>query len=222
VTDVRSQRDVPTTPRGTRREAQKESTRRLLLDAAYQLFEAVGYEQTTMRAVAGRAGVALGTIFLHFPDKQALLVSAFETDLGRVIEEAIATLPRRGLRGQLLHVAGRLYAFYGARPRLARVLLQHGVFAGGEEGARLGVQVEAFLAEIAKVFEAAAEAGEVRPDVAPLDGAIAFWADYFTVLVGGVREGELVTRASLATLERLLDLRLTGLAPRDRSSRRGR
>jgi AcrR family transcriptional regulator len=210
------------TPRGTRREAQKGATRRLLLDAAYQLFEAVGYEQTTMRAVASRAGVALGTIFLHFPDKQALLVSAFETDLGRVVDEAIATLPRRGLRGQLLHVARRLYAFYGARPRLARVLLQHGVFAAGEEGARLRAQVEAFLAVIAGLFEAAATAGEVRADVPPADCAIAFWADYFTVLVGAVREGELATREPLGTLERLLDLRLTGLAPRARSIRRKR
>lgn len=208
-------------PPGARRQAHRDSTRRVVLDAAYALFEETGYERTTMRAVAGRAGVALGTIFVHFADKEALLAAAFEADLGREIEEAFATLPARGIRAQLLHLARRLYAFYARRPRLARELVRHGLFVEGEERTRLGAQVQAFLAEVARLFQAAAVAGEVRAEVAAFDAALGFWADYFTVLVGGLREDQVSTRRQLRTLETLLELRFAGLAPRGgRTSRR--
>ncbi len=48
---------------GTRREKNREETRRVILDTAYALFEEKGYEKMTMRELAARAGVGLGTIF---------------------------------------------------------------------------------------------------------------------------------------------------------------
>ncbi len=59
-----------------------------------------------MRALAERAGVGLGTIFKHFPDKPSLLVAAFQDDLGRVVQEAFRTLPKKGIKSQLLHLTG--------------------------------------------------------------------------------------------------------------------
>ena len=92
---------------GTRREAQRAQTRRLVLDAACSLFEERGYERTTMRSVAKAAGVGLGTIFNHFPDKSALLVAAFEDDLGAVVVQGFATLPDSDLRTRFMHLADR-------------------------------------------------------------------------------------------------------------------
>jgi AcrR family transcriptional regulator len=203
---------------GTRREAQKAETKRIVLDAAYALFEERGWEETTMRAVAGRARVALGTIFLHFPDKRALLLAAFETDLGRVIADAFATLPQGPLRERLLHVAARLYAFYGERPRLARVLVQQALFAEGREGALLADQVRAFLSRIAGLFDEAAGRGEVDPGVSAGDAALGFWADYFLALVAGLQNGVAGAPGQVRLLRRLIDLRLAGLGRR----RRGR
>lgn len=210
-------------PGGSRREAHKASTKRVVLDAGYALFEERGYEQTTMRAIAERAGVALGTIFIHFADKRGLLVAAFETDLGQIIEDAFVTLPPTDVRRQLLHVARRLYAFYGRRPRLARVLVQQGLFAEGEGGSRLSGQVHGFLGRIASLFEAATARGEVRRDVPASDAALCFWADYFVVLIAGLQDASLGTRRQLRLLGSLLDLRLAGVASReDRESRRRR
>jgi AcrR family transcriptional regulator len=194
-----------------------------VLDAAYALFEDRGYEQTTMRAVAERAGVALGTIFVHFSDKHALLMAAFETDLARVIEDAFVTVPPDDVRRQLLHVARRLYDFYGRRPRLSRVLVQQAFFADGDAGARLSDQVRSFLGRLAGLFEAAAARGEVRRDVSASDAALCFWADYFTVLVAALRDPELHTRGQLRLLGGMLDLRFTGIAAATvRGSRRKR
>ena len=74
------------------RQMQKEATRNLLLQSAHSLFAEKGYKKTTMRAWAEDAGVGLGTIFKHFPDKPSILSAAFEEDINAVIQEAFRTI----------------------------------------------------------------------------------------------------------------------------------
>ena len=53
---------------------QERSSRRLasFLDAAAELFAEVGYEATTMTAIAERSGSSIGALYNYFPDKQAV------------------------------------------------------------------------------------------------------------------------------------------------------
>ncbi|WP_427159526.1 TetR/AcrR family transcriptional regulator [Aliinostoc sp. HNIBRCY26] len=46
-----------------------------ILDVAEQLFIELGYEQTTTRAIATRAGVPVGSLYQFFPDKEAIVRS---------------------------------------------------------------------------------------------------------------------------------------------------
>lgn len=58
--------------------------RREILEAAAQLFREHGYEATTVQAIASRADVAGGTVYLYFPSKEAIfsaLVEDFEAGL---------------------------------------------------------------------------------------------------------------------------------------------
>ena len=194
---------------GRRREAQRAETRRLVLEAAYDLFEQKGYERTTMRSVAEAAGVALGTIFNHFPDKTALLTAAFEDDVGREVEEALATLPPGPLRAQLLHLAERFYRFYARRPGLSRVMLGGALLSEVGEDDPLHDQVTGFLARVAELAEAAA--GELRDGVTGMGIATAFWSDYYSVLVAGLRQPGLGVEGQIALLAWLLDARWEGV-----------
>lgn len=54
------------------------TTRDRLLEAARELFTTAGYHATTTPILARRAGVAEGTIYRHFPSKQALLNAAYQ------------------------------------------------------------------------------------------------------------------------------------------------
>jgi AcrR family transcriptional regulator len=56
------------------REAQRELTRTRLLDAALEVFDEQGYSATTLDAIAERAGVNRGTIYLHFKNKAEILL----------------------------------------------------------------------------------------------------------------------------------------------------
>lgn len=66
------------------RQARKEATRRRVLDAARALFEEVGYEAATIRAIARRAGVSVGSVFTGFSCKSQVL--------GEVMQERLADL----------------------------------------------------------------------------------------------------------------------------------
>jgi AcrR family transcriptional regulator len=53
----------------------KAETRQRILEAARQLFAASGYEASTTRDIADAAGIANGTLFNYFPNKEAILAS---------------------------------------------------------------------------------------------------------------------------------------------------
>ncbi len=67
---------------------QQRSARRVqaCLDAAAELFVEMGYEGTTMTAVAERSGSSIGALYNYFPDKLSL-ASALVTQYGQEIED---------------------------------------------------------------------------------------------------------------------------------------
>jgi AcrR family transcriptional regulator len=63
-------------PRVTRPRASKAETHERILRAAMTLFAARGYERTSMRTIARRAGVSHSAVFWHFNDKETLFREA--------------------------------------------------------------------------------------------------------------------------------------------------
>jgi AcrR family transcriptional regulator len=66
------------------RQANKAETRKILLQTALELFAEKGFEKTRAGDIATKAGVAVGTIYLHFGDKEGLLRAILE-DIAEVI-----------------------------------------------------------------------------------------------------------------------------------------
>ena len=57
----------------TRREISAEDTRRKITAAASDLVHEVGWKDATVERIAAKAGVAKGTFFVHFANKEALV-----------------------------------------------------------------------------------------------------------------------------------------------------
>lgn len=73
-------RDRPVTPRTTQREA----TRQRVIEAAAELFDSLGYEGATIRAIARHAGVSVGSVFTTFTAKGEILSEVMKARLGRL------------------------------------------------------------------------------------------------------------------------------------------
>jgi len=69
------------------RQRKKDSARRAIEDAAWELFAEQGYEETSINDIAERADVAPRTFFRYFPTKEAVMYPQFEQLLQSVREE---------------------------------------------------------------------------------------------------------------------------------------
>src|ERR1700755_3282592 len=94
-------------PMGTR--AQRAAERRdAILAAALDEFAAQGFAAARLDDVAKRAGVAKGTIYLYFADKETLFQELIRTQLspvvGGVIHASHADIPLKVFAAQLTEV----------------------------------------------------------------------------------------------------------------------
>jgi len=60
------------------REERSERCRRVVLDAGLKLFAHHGYGATSVRQIAEEAGVSVGAVYHHFPDKEAIFRSLID------------------------------------------------------------------------------------------------------------------------------------------------
>jgi AcrR family transcriptional regulator len=110
---------------GRRRQARLSAAERrhAILAAAKEIFLAEGYEATTMRRIADALGVTPTTLYLHFPDKAALLTEICNDSFAQLAAEfarpEIVQAPAPETLRRLLDV----YVGFGlAHPREYRLL----------------------------------------------------------------------------------------------------
>lgn len=75
-----------------RRERKRQQQLDHLSEIAWQLFEAEGYDSVTMERIAVAADVAKGTLYKHFPVKEALLRHRFHRELTQGLAELMPAL----------------------------------------------------------------------------------------------------------------------------------
>jgi TetR/AcrR family fatty acid metabolism transcriptional regulator len=97
-----------------------------ILDAATVEIAAHGYHGTTVAMIARRAGVADGTIYLYFENKEQILVSLFERAMDRFTAQG----------------ARELSGLPGPRERLARIVELHLELVGADRDLAIITQVE--------------------------------------------------------------------------------
>ncbi|WP_437335112.1 TetR/AcrR family transcriptional regulator [Sorangium sp. So ce394] len=203
--------DAPAPERGGRAQ-QKLDTRRRIRDAAWALFTELGYDGTTTKAVAERAEVAAGTVFVHARDKADLLMMVMHDRLAAAVDAAFETLPRKDpLLPQLLHVFQQLFAMYGEQPLVSQAFVKAFPGASGPNGERLNALTFAFLHRIAGLVRDAQARGEVDGDIDPLAAAHNIFALYFAALLSWLSGFATLGAALDPVLKNSLALQYRGL-----------
>jgi AcrR family transcriptional regulator len=83
-------------------EAKKDLKRQRILDAAKRRFGRLGLRATTMQDIAQEAGVAVGTIYQFFPDKDALMLAWVDEHRQLIRAQWEDVVGRRGAAGDKL------------------------------------------------------------------------------------------------------------------------
>lgn len=200
------------TSSGSRRQTQKEDTRKVILESSRDLFNDLGFDKTSTRAIALRAGVGVGTVFSHFPDKSALLIAVLLDDLTATQADAMKSMPEEGpVCDRFLHLARFFYIYYTKRPDLSRTLLKELWFVKGEWGQKLTTQAFEFVFLVGDMLEKAKERNEIRPEADTLLCARAFFSYYLIVLYEGLNSPNIDVETMLGTLKGLLEQLLAGV-----------
>lgn len=146
------------------RERQRQEREQLILEAAAQVFADKGYHQTTIEEIAAQVGIAKGTVYLHFPTKDDLLLALLERLACAFAEmvERIAAQPlsaRERLEQIVSHTYTQLHdrrlqllLGLGDQPGVSRRLL--------DEHAALRAQTQRAMASIRAILEQGQRCGE--------------------------------------------------------------
>lgn len=122
-------------PSGPVRTRDAAATRRALLAAGRELFASEGYDRTTVRAVAERAGVNQALLFRYFGNKEGLFAEAIRDDALAVLHSG----PRRELLERT--VATMFHATTAPAPEPMLAVLR------GASSSKIGAEVRQQLAD---------------------------------------------------------------------------
>jgi AcrR family transcriptional regulator len=102
-----------------RRRQQLDATRQRITEAAFDLHSTVGPAQTSISAVAERAGVQRHTVYHHFPDLTSLFRACTEHGMRTTgIPDAAAWAAIEDPTARLRSALGDLYLYYRTNARL--------------------------------------------------------------------------------------------------------
>jgi AcrR family transcriptional regulator len=179
--------------------ADAERNRRRLIEAAQRAFTEDG-DQVALERIAKQAGVGIGTLYRHFPTRAALVEAVYRNELARLQQSADTLLserpPAQAMRAWMDRFADYVATKRGMADTL-RTLVAEGTITRTQTRAGLA-------AAIARMLDAGAAAGTLRPDVEPEDVLSSIVGVFLTT---GAPEQR-------AQAGRMLDLLMDGLRPR--------
>jgi AcrR family transcriptional regulator len=131
----------------TRRRQQLDAMSQRIAEAAFELHATVGPAQTSISAVAERAGVQRHTVYHHFPDMTSLMRAC--TEHGMQVTRTPEATPWRAIEDptiRLRHGLGELYAYYRANAQLLGNIIRDLPLMPGVGGS------EAFVDRMGELF----------------------------------------------------------------------
>ncbi len=104
-----------------------EANRRAILEAALQVFSALGFEGASTRAIAAAAGIEQGHLAYYFPSKEALwreVIETFAREAEGLVRHAVTpeSLARPLETARML--LPRFLGIFADQPRMTRLMLQ--------------------------------------------------------------------------------------------------
>ena len=209
--------DVEPFPQGnpTLRQSQKEATRQRVLDAARELFDTYGYQGTTIREIARRAQVSVGSVFTTFASKGEILSEVMQFRLDPLYAEIDRVMPH--LRGSTADRLRTMFAVhFEFEAQHVRLFMSHIAAAYDwtlTEGARPYGRNARLQQAIRETLLKGQAEGDVRLDV-DLQEVIDLLMSAYAWTYRLVITNDADSKAMIAVMDRQIGLIAEGFAPR--------
>jgi len=138
--------------------------RQLLMDAAKAGFSELGLN-VSLEEIARRAGVGIGTLYRHFPSREAVVEAVYRREVEH-LAEAVPQLLETSPAGEALHKWMHLFVDYIATKRLIAPSLGA---AAGRTSTLYATSAELITRAISTLVKRAVASGDVRKDIDPPD-----------------------------------------------------
>jgi AcrR family transcriptional regulator len=175
--------------------------RQLLIDAAKAGFSEFGLN-VSLEEIARRAGVGIGTLYRHFPSREAVVEAVYRREVEQ-LAQAVPQLLETSPAGEALHKWMHLFVDYIATKRLIAPSLGAAAF---RTSALHATSAELITRAISTLVKRAIASGAVRKDIDP--------SDLLRAMVG-VSYGN-PDKGWEASARRLIDLLMDGLRRKGR------
>jgi len=191
-----------------RRERNKEQTRKKIVGAALQLFNAKGYEATTTKQIARKAGIAEGTVFNYFETKDDIALHFFEQEVDHAIAAVRSkpSLRKRPLEEKLFALIQSQIEFLTPHEKFIGAAFVHAL----RPTSKLAFSVQAmalrtrYLAFVRQLIDESFPSGRIN-SLAWMAPQV-FWIYYLGVLLYWLHDSSDGKQQTLAFLDRSLEL----------------
>lgn len=202
------------TPLGRRARNKRDKLNRIK-SAARKLFVSKGFDDATLREIAARAGVGLGTVFLYAANKRDLLFLIVNEGLEDAIAAGQAAVqPDAPLLDNLVAVFRQQYIFFARQPILSRLVLREMTFyESGAQARAFQATRDALMALIDNIVMQAMQQDRIAATETPQLVGWTIFCIFQVELRRWVAAGDLDLRRGLNRLRRTLNVCITGLSP---------
>ena len=138
--------------------------RQLLIDAAKAGFSGVGLD-VSLEEIARRAGVGIGTLYRHFPTREAVVEAVYRREVEQ-LAEAVPQLLETSPAGEALHKWMHLFVDYISTKRIIAPSL---AAAAAHRSTLRTSSTELITSAISTLVRRAIASGDVRKDIDPSD-----------------------------------------------------
>lgn len=191
-------------------------TRTRILQAAQKLFARKGFDGTTTKDLARKAGVAEGTIFRHFPNKKAILIELATEGWIEILTDLLTELSEMASYQAVAQVMRRRMLNMHQNVDLMRICFFEAQFHP-ELRDRIQSEVIAKMTDVAEAFvETAMEKGVYRKMNPKIVARV--FVGMFAIAgfsQDTMLEGDTDPQAMKEMAEGLADIFLNGVLPRD-------
>jgi TetR/AcrR family transcriptional regulator, fatty acid metabolism regulator protein len=156
-------------PHSRLKERQRQERANLILETAASVLSEKGYYETSMEEIAAQVGVAKGTLYQHFANKEELVFALFEHEIEET-QQMVDQIVRSDLSARMKLETLLLWTYQGFTQRHRQLVwtlydsldIRKSVL---EERLRIREHMELLLPSIESIFSAGKVSGEFDPSI---------------------------------------------------------